>query len=275
MQQTILSARWHQKSASLQIYTLLLPKIYDLFLGKFLVGVPLHSSQEFLNVRMRLNELHYDSYLMECSNMYINRCLALIALSALFHVKDEEVQRKTKLLEDAEKMFIFSVGVHGELNDGGVNGGAYLGLFYYLTGQMRKSKQILAHTAKTALQQLECGNYHAFPILIMTEKNRLLKCPSILENESILRDLFEKWYLHGGFCLDSNFLCLYLLHRITNEGLEVLQLIKLENESSDSDASNYIRYRLGLLKEDSSEFTKYSKEKHCVLCKFEQLGQYK
>ena len=224
---------------------------------------------------MRLNELHYDSYLMECSNMYINRCLALIALSALFHVKDEEVQRKTKLLEDAEKMFIFSVGVHGELNDGGVNGGAYLGLFYYLTGQMRKSKQILAHTAKTALQQLECGNYHAFPILIMTEKNRLLKCPSILENESILRDLFEKWYLHGGFCLDSNFLCLYLLHRITNEGLEVLQLIKLENESSDSDASNYIRYRLGLLKEDSSEFTKYSKEKHCVLCKFEQLGQYK
>ena len=63
------------------------------FLGKFFVGVLLHSSQEFLNVRMRLNELHYDSYLMECSNMYINRCLALTALSALFHVKDEEVQR--------------------------------------------------------------------------------------------------------------------------------------------------------------------------------------
>ena len=244
-------------------------------LGKFLVGVPLHSSQEFLNVRKRLNELHYDSYLMECSNMYINRCLAVIALSALFHIKDDEVQRKTKLLEDTEKMFIFSVGVHSELNDGGVNGGVYLGLFYYLTDQMRKSQQILAQTAKTALEQLRYGNYHGLPVLIMTEKTRLLKCPSFLQNESILRDLFEKWHLHGGFCLDSNFLCLYLLHLITNEGLEVLQRIKLENESSDSDASNYIRYRLGLLKEDSSEFTKYSKKKLCVLCRFEQSGQYK
>ena len=56
---------------------------------------------------------------------------------------------------------------------------------------------------------------------------------------------------------------------------DVLQLIQLENEGSESDASNYIRYRLRLLKEDSSEFTKYSKEKHCVFCKFEQLGQYK
>ena len=57
---------------------------------------------------------------------------------------------------------------------------------------MGKSQQIIAQTAKTALQQLRYGNYHALPILIMTEKNRLLKCPSILENESILRDLFEK-----------------------------------------------------------------------------------
>ena len=207
--------------------------------------------------------------------MYVYRCLAIIALSAFFHVKDEEVQRKPKLLEDTEKIFVLSLGVYGQLNDGGVNGGVYLGLFYYLIGQMRQSQQILAHTANVALQQLRYGNSDALPIVIMTEKTRLLKCPSFLRNESILRDLYEKWHLHGGFSLDSNFSCLYLLHRIINEGLEVLQLIRLGNESPDSDAPNYIRYRLGLLKEDSSKFIEYSKEKHCALCRFEQLGQTK
>ena len=207
--------------------------------------------------------------------MNVNRCFAIITLSAFFHIKDGEVQRKTKLLENTEKMFILFLGVHDELNDEGANGGVYLGLFYYLTGQIRQIQEILAHTANVALQQHRYRNYDALPILIMTEKSRLLKCPSFLRNESILQDLYEKWHLHGGFSLDSNFLCLYLLHRITNEGLEVLQLIRLGNESLDSDASNYIRYNLGLLKEDSSQFIEYSKEKHCTLCRFEQSGQSK
>ena len=240
-------------------------------LGKFTVGVALHSSQEFSNVRTRLNRLIQDSYLVQCAIMYINRCLAIISFSALFHLKEEDVQKKKKLLENTEKLFVVSMDVPGELSDGAVNGGVYLGLFYYLTDQRDKSQQILADTVKSALQHFRFWRCISLPILLMNEKTRLLKCPSFLLNENILRDLFEKWHLHGGVRLDPLFLCSYLLHRITNDELDLVKFVKAENETCDSEASNYIRYRLGLFTERSDEFTKYSKEKDCILCRSEHL----
>ena len=242
-------------------------------LGKFLVGVALHSSQEFSNVRKRLNELSHDSYIFQCANMYINRCLAIISLSAIFHVKEEEFERKKKLLKDTEKLFILSLDVPGEFSDGAVNGGIYLGLFYYLTDQKDKSQQILADTARSALERYRFWKTVSHPILLMNEKTRLLKCPSFLLNENILRDLFEKWHLHGGVRLDPLFLCSYLLHRITNDELDLVNFVKAENETCDSEVSNYVRYRLGFFKEGSDEFTKYSKNKNCLLCRLEHLQQ--
>ena len=106
-------------------------------LGRFLVGVPLHLKQELLKVTKRIDELYYSSYLMECANMYINRCLAIIAFSALFH---EQTQMRNKLMKDSEKLFLLSMDVPGELSDGGISGGVYLGLFYYLTDQREKTK---------------------------------------------------------------------------------------------------------------------------------------
>ena len=239
-------------------------------LGRFLVGVPLHLKQELLKVTKRIDELYYSSYLMECANMYINRCLAIIAFSALFH---EQTQMKNKLMKDSEKLFLLSVDVPGELSDGGISGGVYLGLFYYLTDQREKTKLILGKTAKSALEHYQLWRKFSLPILLINEKTRLLKCPSYLVNEDILRDLFEKWHLHGGVRLDPLFLIFYLIHRITNDALDLFEFVKLENRSCSIEASNYIRYRLGLFAEGSFEFIEYSKEKNCVLCSFDRSQQ--
>ena len=182
-------------------------------------------------------------------------------------------RKKKKLLEDPEKLFVVSMDVPGELSDGAVNGGVYLGLFYYLTDQRDKSQQILADAAKSVLEHYRFWKTVSLPILLMNEKTRLLQCPSFLLNENILRDLFEKWHLHGSVRLDPLFLCSYLLHRITNDELDMVKFVKTESETCDSEASNYIRYRLGLFPEGSNEFTKYSKEKHCILCRSEYLQQ--
>ena len=239
-------------------------------LGRFLVGVPLHLKQELLKVTKRIDELYYSSYLMECANMYINRCLAIIAFSAFFH---EQTQMRNKLMKDSEKLFLLSMDVPGELSDGGISGGVYLGLFYYLTDQREKTKLILGKTAKSALEHYQFWRKFSLPILLINEKTRLLKCPSYLVNEDILRDLFEKWHLHGGVRLDPLFLIFYLIHRITNDALDLFEFVKSENRSCSIEASNYIRYRLGLFAEGSFEFIEYSKEKNCVLCSFDHSQQ--
>ena len=227
--------------------------------GSFFFSLDTHPFQEFLisSVAKRLNETFQDSYLLQYAHMHINRCLAMsVFLPALFHLKEKETELKNKLWRDTEKLFILSMDVPGELSDGGFNGSVHLGLFYYLTNHRDKSMKILVET--------RCELLKLVPMLLITEPTRFLKTPRYLENENILRDLFEKWHLHGGCRIDPSFLRLYLMNRITNGKLDLTDSLKTDHKICYSEASNYIRYRLGLFPKGSDEFTKYSKEKVCV-----------
>ena len=72
------------------------------------------------------------------------------------------------------------------------------------------------------------------PMLLKTEPTRFLKTPRCLENESILRDLFEKWHLRVGFPIDPSFLRFYLMNRITNGKLDLTDPLKIDNKICDS-----------------------------------------
>ena len=194
--------------------------------------------------------------------MYLNQCLAIsVYLPAIFNVKEEETELKNKLWNDTENLFISSMDVPGELSDGGLNGRVHLGLFYYLTNQKDKCMKTLAETANSARD-----HWRLVLMLLMNEKTRYFTFPRYLENDKILRDLFEKWHSHAGFWIDPSFLRLYLMHRITNGKLHLTNFLKIDNQICESEASNYIRYRLGLFPKGSNEFTKYSKEKDCKGC---------
>ena len=145
------------------------------------------------------------------------------------------------------------------LHDGGRNGRLYLGLFYYLTNHRAESIEILGKSC-----DLGTDNWKLVPFLLMPEPNRFKTFPSFLENDKILHDLFEKWHLHGGARIDPLFLRVYLVHQITNGRSDLTKYLKLDSNICDSEASNYMRYRLGLFPEGSDEFTKYSEEKECV-----------
>lgn len=97
---------------------------------------------------------------------------------------------------------------------------------------------------------------------LMTEPNRLLTFPIFLENDNILRDLFDKWRLHDIFTIDPSVLRSHLMNCITNGKLDLSNSLWINNRICDSEASNYIKYRLGLFPKGSDEFTKYSKEKY-------------
>ena len=149
----------------------------------------------------------------------------------------------------------------GELSVGGLNCRVHLGLIYYLTNQKGKSMKTLAETANSSRD-----HWRLLTMLLMNEKTRYFTFPRYLENDKTLRDLFEKWHSHAGFWKDPSFLRLYLMHRITNRKLDLTDFLKIDNEICESEASNYIRYRLGLYPKGSNEFTKYSKEKDCKDC---------
>ena len=240
----------------------------------FFFSLDIHPFQEFLisSVTKCLNETFQDSYMLQCAHMHINRCLAMYVClfvccmfqPALFHLKEEEIELKNKLWKDTEKWFISSMDVPGELSDGGFNGKVHLSLFYYLTNHKDKSM-------KTLVENFDPHRDHwrLVPILLHTEPTRYLKTPRYLENDKILRDLFEKWHLHGGFRIDPSFLRFYLMNRITNGKLDFTDFLKIDTKICNSEASNYIRYRLDLFSKGSDEFTKYSKEKDCVYrCSF-------
>ena len=104
------------------------------------------------------------------------------------------------------------------------------------------------------------------PMQLMTETNRLLTFPIFLENDNILRDLFDKWHLHDIFTINPSLLRSYLMNRLTDSKLDLSNSLRIGNRICDSEASNYIKYRLDLFPKGSNEFTKYSKEKYCVCC---------
>ena len=101
---------------------------------------------------------------------------------------------------------------------------------------------------------------------LMTEPNRFLTFPIFLENDNILRDLLDKWHLHGIFTIDPSLLRSYLMNRITDSKLDLSNSLWIDNQICDSEASNYIKYRLGLFPKGSDGLTKYSKEKYFVYC---------
>ena len=91
-----------------------------------------------------LNESFQNSYLLQCANMYINRCLAVsVFLPALFHLKEEETELKNKLWKEMEKLFVSSMDVPGELSDGELNVRVHLSLFYYFSNHRGESMKML------------------------------------------------------------------------------------------------------------------------------------
>ena len=204
-----------------------------------------------------------DSYLLQCANMHLNRCLTMsVYLPDLFHAKGEETELKKQLWKITEWLFVSSMDVPGELSDGAFNGRVYLGLFYYLTNHIGKSLLILPET-------LDQGGDHwrLVPMMVIAKSTIPYEIPSFFRNDEILWDLFEKWHLHEGFNIDPSFLRFYLIYRITKDK-NCLNFLKIDNKICDSEASNYIRYRLGLFPKGSDDFAKYSKEKDFCCCSF-------
>ena len=52
------------------------------------------------------------------------------------------------------------------------------------------------------------------------------------------------------------------MNRITDSKLDLSNSLWIDNRICDSEASNYIKYRLGLFPKGSDGLTKYSKEKY-------------
>ena len=249
-------------------------EFYRFFGHHFNVSIALHKTKECRRLKKRLDKLTDNLTLYQAANVVVNRCLGYFAFSALFNYPlKKDRGRDLTLLADIEKLFSCSIHYHGCLNDGGVVGSVHFGLFYYLTGQLSKSKEILAMTANTCLQQVKqrMWGHLQRPMCIMVEKNRMLNCPRFFERDNTLCELFELLHIHVIIEFDPFVLCMYLLcmmqsdqdlHSVFTLACGEHMVCTRTNKEVD-----YLKYKLGLL-ENTENIDVYSGETKCEICDY-------
>ena len=240
--------------------------------------IPLHRSQETSNVMKALQHLTSDPILQRFAKVTVIRWLALMALTRFFDPdlkSNRSAEDTRKLWVDMEDLFLSQVELPEPLNDDCVSGAIYLALYYYLVGNKGKSEHILKKFVDIAVRNWK-ANFTSVPILFVSDT--LLECPSFLQSEELLQGVFEEIHIHGAVRFYPPFFGAYLLYRITGDekSLNLLKSLtsRHENFVCDTDASDYIRYKLSLLDETQMlDFASKIKSFECALCKHYESPQ--
>lgn len=185
---------------------------------------------------------------------------------------------KKRYIETAEKTLISSIEISGILNDHGLTGNVYLALFYYITNDYIKALDMLKK-AHLSTRSLSAEQMWGFDLPIIIAGTNCL-APPYFQDDEILKGLYEERHLHI-VSFDSLVLAVYIRFRITNEMEFLLLLIQMERELEHRlwgpknlvhrdtiwESYFYIRYKLGILDEESVEYAFLSEKASCTICK--------
>ena len=195
---------------------------------------------------------------------------------------DSDIQElkneKERYVNGAESILLSSIHIPGVLDDHGLSGHVYLALFFYVTGQYEKSLDMLreAHLSSKQIPR-ESLKVSDLPVVICGTGTA--RAPKFFAEDDILCGLYEKRHLHI-VSFDSLVLATYLRYRMTGDVRFLYLLVQVESElearlwgpkdlqhrDSTWESYFYIRYRLGVLEEDTKEHAFLTKDAECSIC---------